>query len=172
MICPSSSNIADPVLTGIGDITKQENFSNINALSYSIQDAYAQTSANFTWNNTIDGDVAIAADMNPGKNGSVSDVSAVFTNSTQAITAEGNSMNHKQDGQNVLYADNHVAWQGTCMCGHNNDNIYGESASAIGDNPQSTNCNLPSTTSTPKSKDDSVLLPTSPGTGGGAFTQN
>jgi prepilin-type processing-associated H-X9-DG protein len=45
---------------------------------------------------------------------------------------EGNSNNHQQEGQNVLYGDGHVEFQQSCFCGPllgigtntYNDNIY------------------------------------------------
>ena len=49
---------------------------------------------------------AVAADLNPG-------------------TGDGsNSLTHEDRGQNVLYADGHLTWETTPLCGVNGDNIY------------------------------------------------
>lgn len=37
---------------------------------------------------------------------------------------KGNSLNHRQEGQNVLYNDGSVRWSATNQCGIANDNIY------------------------------------------------
>jgi prepilin-type N-terminal cleavage/methylation domain-containing protein len=36
----------------------------------------------------------------------------------------GNSPNHKGEGQNVMYNDNHISWYDVPYCGFENDNIY------------------------------------------------
>ncbi len=80
----------------------------------------------------------MAADMNPGvgcsmTNGDTSvktDVTAVKYNDSRKVMARGNSNNHQNEGQNVVYCDAHVDWQATCFAGPGrvgktyNDNIY------------------------------------------------
>ncbi len=65
-------------------------------------------------------DFAVMADKNDGSLRHFSDL--------EDLTAEqirsGNSTNHRQKGQNVLYADGSVQWRETPYCGHNGDNIY------------------------------------------------
>jgi hypothetical protein len=41
----------------------------------------------------------------------------------EAVKA-GNSLSHKQEGQNVLFLDNHVNFEKRSFCGINDDNIY------------------------------------------------
>jgi len=43
----------------------------------------------------------------------------------------GNSGNHKRDGQNVLYNDDHVSWTDSANVGFDNDNIYAMQANPI-----------------------------------------
>ena len=103
--------------------------------------------------------------MNPGITANGADVTKVDVNSAADVVKKfGNSMNHQQDGQNVLYADNHVSWEATCMYGHEHDNIYGPSASKIGDaHPLARAAST--LIDSPKHKDDSSLLPTQMGGG-------
>jgi len=37
---------------------------------------------------------------------------------------QGNSLNHDQDGQNVLYGDGHADWETNPYCGTQHDNIF------------------------------------------------
>lgn len=84
-------------------------------------------SAGFKWNNTLASDFAIASDVNPGQqtiNGGTADPGKVgMTDPPAAGTAApfgqafGNSNNHKNQGENVLYGDGHVEFQTTCWCG-------------------------------------------------------
>jgi prepilin-type N-terminal cleavage/methylation domain-containing protein/prepilin-type processing-associated H-X9-DG protein len=60
-----------------------------------------------------------------------------------------NSRSHRSEGQNVLYADGHVAWSDTPFCGINRDNIY----TRYGDPPNS------SVTCDPENRFDTVLTP-------------
>jgi len=83
-------------------------------------------SAGFKWNNTLASDFAMASDVNPGTqsiNGVTADPTKVNSTDPPAAStagngqAYGNSINHKQQGQNVLYGDGHVEFQTTCWCG-------------------------------------------------------
>src|SRR5205823_10725887 len=51
-------------------------------------------------------------------------ISVVKPNAGWSITKKGNSGNHEQEGQNVLYGDGHVTYQLTSLCGANGDHIY------------------------------------------------
>jgi prepilin-type N-terminal cleavage/methylation domain-containing protein/prepilin-type processing-associated H-X9-DG protein len=176
-VCPSSNNTPDQFTTGTptGNKMQQSNFSLVNNVSYSIQVAYpndACISTGYSWNNSIrgSGDMAIAADINPGQTSThTSDITQVTTNSAAAVTSLGNSINHGQVGQNVLYADGHVKFQATCMCGTNLDNIYGPSDGTItGTTPVSykpTTTTAPGSYGSPLWAGDSLLLPTSPSGG-------
>jgi prepilin-type processing-associated H-X9-DG protein len=75
-------------------------------------------------NDTQPGDFAVMADMNPGIRGHGDDVIIVHPDDPPIVRARGNSNNHQKAGQNVLYADGHVAFQLTPFCGLGKDNIY------------------------------------------------
>jgi prepilin-type N-terminal cleavage/methylation domain-containing protein len=76
--------------------------------------------------------LAVAADPNPW-NGD-RDVKTVFSPTTgvgtfqitggKEFTKWGNSINHQDEGQNVLFLDTHVSFEDKSFCGVNEDNIY------------------------------------------------
>jgi prepilin-type N-terminal cleavage/methylation domain-containing protein/prepilin-type processing-associated H-X9-DG protein len=119
-------------------------------LGYSFADPYPSDAAvqnGFKWTPKISVDFALAADINPGVKAPHYDVTAVTApNLPWTIRKKGNSGNHEQEGQNVLYGDGHVTYQLTCLCGVNGDNIYTNRSNRIDQSPVD--------------KDDSLLLPT------------
>ena len=115
-------------------------------LGYSFADPYPSELARksgYTWDSTLGADFPLAADKNPGVDTHGSNVNA---KDLATDPEEGSSLNHEQDGQNVLYADGHVTWQKSPLCGLNGDNIY-------------TNKNMQLNQS-PTDKGDALLLPT------------
>lgn len=69
---------------------------------------------------------ALIADRNPWYNlKSVRPAWADFLyNGSQEQIKKGNSMNHQNEGQEVLFSDIHVSWEKTPNCGASGDNIY------------------------------------------------
>lgn len=129
-------------------------------------------SAGFKFNNTLSSDFPLAADVNPGLqtiNGQGG--SPATNNPTDAPAASaagstgqayGNTINHKNQGQNVLYGDGHVEFQTTCWCGAyrtagttTRDNIYTAGTAQPSATPFS------GATAAPADLVDGVLLPTS-----------
>src|SRR5205814_10279898 len=107
-------------------------------LSYSYANAYPDANAvnaGYRLNSTASAEFAIAADMNPGTFGE-SDVTTAKgpkdEKSNQAGMRKANSMNHRGDGQSVLYGDGHVEFQQNPFCGVKRDNIYTVSGSNDG----------------------------------------
>jgi len=163
--------------TGVGSIGNET----IPDVSYSYCNPFPSSSAlaaGFKFNNTLSSDFALAADVNPGSqliNGAAGSVITVSpTDPPAAATtggtgqAYGNTINHKNQGQNVLYGDGHVEFQTTCWCGSYRtggastvrDNIYtaGTQQTKGGTVPGDANGD---SGQAPADQYDSVLLPAS-----------
>ncbi len=100
-------------------------------------------------------DFPLAADLSPADIGDAV-WPTINLNAPRLLLTAGNSPNHDGDGQNVLYADGHVEFQQTPLCGVAGDNLY---------TPQDTSAaGLPRADSAtgadpdPRSATDSVLL--------------
>jgi len=159
-ICPSSnaerwdfgggSNTAQNWSNWAGTAGVQRN------LSYSYQNAYPNTTAisgGFRLNNSITADFAVAADINPGLTGTNDNVQAVTTTSSAREMKQGNSNNHDEDGQNVLYGDGHVNFEQNPFVGVQRDCIYTTKST-------STAFSGGTVYGTPYDGNDSILLPT------------
>jgi prepilin-type N-terminal cleavage/methylation domain-containing protein/prepilin-type processing-associated H-X9-DG protein len=133
-----------------GDPLAQANFTDYKKnLGYSFADMYPSDDAvskGYKWTSKIGADFALGADINPGIHPPHYDVTAVYPNAPFNITQKGNSGNHEQEGQNVLYGDGHVIYQLTPLCGANGDNIYTNKNNKVNQSPVD--------------KDDSLLVPT------------
>jgi prepilin-type N-terminal cleavage/methylation domain-containing protein/prepilin-type processing-associated H-X9-DG protein len=173
-ICPSSnaqawdfgggSNSAQNWVNWLGTTGCQNN------LSYSYENPFASSSAiSNGWQlKNPDATYAIAADVNPGA--SVPNTSFNPTNipttAASSIMRNGNSPNHQQDGQNVLFGDGHAEWETTMYCGTQHDNIYtgqygGTTASPY---PFVTGGSCtPGSKASPWDSSDSILLPNANG---------
>lgn len=108
----------------------------VSNLSYSIQIPYPTlltAQSGFVWSATMSPDFPIAADVNPydvdstnvrtvpplDKKG-VAIPGGVFTvQSAEVYQRQLNSMNHRKEGQNVLFADGHVDFKQSSFCGPN-----------------------------------------------------
>ncbi|MDB5330209.1 MAG: putative major pilin subunit [Phycisphaerales bacterium] len=164
-VCPSSQ--ADRGFTGVGEnIQLSSNWQSIkNNLSYSVNVMFPGKNAvasQWKWNNTLGSDYAIAADINPGTaNGNPTNNVTLPKHSDSRINmALANTNNHKNDGQNVLFADGHVEFNSTPYCGSPRtdvgfkDNIY--TADNGGTHEQGT---IVAAMAFPTDQYDSVLLP-------------
>jgi prepilin-type processing-associated H-X9-DG protein len=156
-ICPITSR--EPWNENRNDevLQSHSNFPSEKYLSYSIANPYpsaAVANAGFKWENTLNADFAIGADMNPGTPALLK----LFPRSPYEKLRDGNTLNHPS-GQNVLYGDGHVDWSQTIFCGVMQDNVY------TFDPPMPVTGPLPTApmslgiTGSPMHKDDSVLLP-------------
>ena len=161
-ICPSASDDVDPLVEGGNPVavTLRSNFSGQTNLSYGIQNpntANFPTGVAAKWNNGIGPEVATAADRGP-QNGGPSNLT---TASTQALKRGGNSPNHNQDGQNILYGDSHVSFENTPFAGAQQTHIYlADSASGT---PLAPAANRATTTGVlPQWDQDSVIMPYRP----------
>jgi prepilin-type processing-associated H-X9-DG protein len=100
----------------------------IKHVSYSFVNVYPTEAAikrgyKLAMTNSGSSDFAVAADLGALR---VDDPTwkTINTNSPRSVTIKGNSKNHDQDGQNVLYADGHAEFQQTPLCGVDQDNIF------------------------------------------------
>jgi len=127
-ICPSSNGEKDTFGGGINAAINRVNFTDITKnLSYSYQNPYASVTAigsGWKLNNAISAEYAVASDINPGTFGNNDYVAKVNVTSSAKDMKGGNSNNHDEDGQNVLYGDGHVEWQQNPFVGPNRDNIF------------------------------------------------
>lgn len=132
------------------DPLTHSNFTDVRKnLGYSFANMYPSTAAvtaGYRWSNHQPADFALAADLNPGKVDTKNDVLLPTPKSSRNEMMKANSENHERDGQNVLYADGHVAFSNNPFVGRRGDNIYTTADKQITASPLDTN--------------DSVLLPT------------
>jgi len=126
-------------------------------LSYSYQVPYPDTTAvagGFKLNTAITAEFAVASDINPGTSGNNDNVLNVQSTSPTSIMKQGNSNNHDEDGQNVLYGDGHVEFQQNPFCGVARDMIFGRKSASTG-----FSSTYSATGNTPFNADDSTLMP-------------
>ncbi|MGD0462304.1 MAG: type II secretion system protein [Tepidisphaeraceae bacterium] len=146
-ICPyndATTYLADPA-----DPQKHSNFTNWKEnLAYSFANPYPAlpvADAGYRLTSHLRGDFPVAADLNPGAKPPVADVTAAGPGASSRVIENANSLNHEQDGQNVLYADGHVDFQKTCLCGIGQDNIFTNQSNQV--------------QASPLNPSDAVLLP-------------
>jgi prepilin-type N-terminal cleavage/methylation domain-containing protein/prepilin-type processing-associated H-X9-DG protein len=162
--CPSSNAERWDFTGGINTAQNWTNFNGLSGtkqnLSYSYQNPFANTtalSAGFRFNNSMTAEFALAADINPGMTGTNDNAVFPETTSSARDTRQGNSNNHDEDGQNVLYADGHVEFVNTPFVGVQRDNIYTARFNTTTTLAGASNV---TTTNSPYDAMDSVLLPT------------
>ncbi len=171
-VCPSSSAQKDTYNNTATTPRNAQTNSNFygdgsgrvsSSLSYSYANPYpsaAAVSSGYRLSTSMNPEFAVMADINPGTTGGPNNADAVqtivanTTSATKLIMQAGNSNNHSKDGQNVLYAEGHVAFQTTPLCGANNDNIYTPRTESTG------NTAAGNIIATPYDANDSILLPT------------
>lgn len=100
------------------EATAWSNFPNRLWMTYSIANPYVMDVP--VMGNQRRRDTVIAADINPGGQ----DVQNVTLTSDLALLSKVNSPNHRREGQNVLFADGTVSFEGRPFVGPDNDNIY------------------------------------------------
>jgi prepilin-type processing-associated H-X9-DG protein len=119
-ICPSTDDSADRFEDAADrkvSVTRRGNFRSPTNLSYSYASPFSAAIGYRLSSDSLKADFAVMADRNPG-------VLPPPIDAPPLKLAAGNSRNHDQAGQNVLYADGHVDFQATPYCGVEHDNIY------------------------------------------------
>jgi prepilin-type N-terminal cleavage/methylation domain-containing protein len=171
MVCPSSNAQKGFQANSILDWSNFEDTPNWGlTMSYSINCMFPSSNAittNWQWNaQALSTGFPLVADLNPGGIGGYNPSNNV-TNVTHVSSTrdmqQGNSNNHHNKGQQVLYGDKSVQWQPTPFCGPSltttagtqfNDNIYSARTSPNDETGQL------SPTQYPYDNLDSYLLPT------------
>jgi prepilin-type N-terminal cleavage/methylation domain-containing protein len=157
-ICPSTQNTRDfgPGITyGVQDMSNWTDITQNISYSYNCPFPTANAVAGgWKFNNTLGSDFVMAADRNPGNgnpmtngNTAKTGVITVAYNSGAKDMARGNSNNHGNEGEEVLYCDGHVEFQNTPFAGPQRigeiarDNIYtsGDTNGAAGGSLSLTN---------------------------------
>jgi prepilin-type N-terminal cleavage/methylation domain-containing protein/prepilin-type processing-associated H-X9-DG protein len=175
-ICPSSN--AEAWDFG-GGANSAQNWTDWNGttgigknLSYSYENPFASNTAiSNGWQlKNPDATYAVASDLNPGTsvpNAPGVNVTNIATNAPSSVMKNGNSANHQQDGQNVLYGDGHAEWMNNPFCGSQHDNIFtGRNGTANGGSPSGNvpfvsggSCTKGVSGTSPYDNLDSILLP-------------
>lgn len=144
-------------------------------MTYSIECQFPTATAlagGWKWNAAIAPDYAIAADLNPGANptlqtGQANGPTDVTPSSSRIQMMGANSMNHLQEGQNVMYGDFHVEWMPSCFAGSQQgsgsttwqDNIYAARNTSASTGAE-TVLGTTAASAMPYDQYDSILLPT------------
>lgn len=163
-ICASSSDIPDPLTNADAQSTEAQhrsNFKRARNLSYSYASPFS-AAPGYRLNSYLPSDFVIAADKNPGKS-ATSDVTLPVFNAPPIELAKANSNNHRQAGQNVLYAGMYVQFQPTPFAGLGGDNIYtalAEKPLPETPQPERTTRGVVGPQYSPAWKADSYLVPT------------
>ena len=100
--------------------------------------------------------MAVAADRNPWQNSPFTkarDFHAFNPDGDRKAIKAGNSIPHKEDGQNILFMDSHVEFAKQPFCGINDDNIY-----TYWDGPDIRRGAVPNLNSQPAGRLDSMLV--------------
>lgn len=127
-VCPSAvEDTPDTMTDGAGKSTrpgKRGNFRFAENLSYSYASPFTNAFKFEFGSDVLPAQFVVAADKNPGF--ATLDGKPYFPprHAQPFDLARGNSRNHGQAGQKVLYADGHVEWVTTPYCGVEHDNIY------------------------------------------------
>jgi len=176
-ICPSTQNTRDfgPGTTyGVQDMSNWTDITQNISYSYNCPfPQYAAIAGGWKFNNTLGSDFVMASDRNPGQKNPMSNGNTIQTNVTVPSynsgakdMARGNSNNHGNEGQEVLYCDGHVEFQNTPFCGAqrigevSRDNIF-----TSGDDQGVSGKGIDSLSNLPIDLYDAFLLPTPNTTG-------
>jgi len=180
-VCPSSQGERG---FGPGSSVTKDDVANWVAiqknLTYSYADPFPSSTAmngGFKFNNSLGSDFPLAADVNPGTTGgppnNTNSVTTPKYNDGRKTMQRGNTNNHQNEGQNVVYFDAHVEFQQTPYCGspitvaagnaNYRDNIYTNRTGTPSADGSGTSCTVTSggaVTGAPYDAYDTFMLPT------------
>ncbi|HWE02654.1 MAG TPA: type II secretion system protein [Tepidisphaeraceae bacterium] len=115
-ICPSTADTPEAM-----PANPRSNFTDGSHLSYSYASPFSTATGYKMNDDSHVADFAMMADKNPGNSGKNGRVTTPAYTAQPFALARANSNNHGKVGQNVLYADGHVAFQTTPYCGIGHD---------------------------------------------------
>ncbi len=130
-ICPGDSGTMEfkPAVDGAGDIELTDLWDFGSEPTKRCSYSYHQPFSQYALTTSSEPGMAVAADRNPwiefpaGEGKSILFAQFLPTGRREAIRI-GNALQHQEDGQNVLFVDNHVSFERNSFCGFNDDNIY------------------------------------------------
>jgi len=128
-VCPSDNEAREYRLPAGTRRVTMTDFGSMANVSYSVSYLWNDPTANdnrgnVEWPKPMPSNFALISDLSPV--GITSNPADILTDEK-----EGNSWNHAQDGQSVLYADKHVKWWGNNRAGANGDNIFVPSSDTV-----------------------------------------
>jgi len=89
--------------------------------------SYHQPFSKFPLTTSSEPGMAVAADRNPwiiSPGADPKNITFYNPDGGKKTVGAGNAITHQEDGQNVLFIDNHVGFEKRPFCGINDDNIY------------------------------------------------
>jgi prepilin-type N-terminal cleavage/methylation domain-containing protein len=122
---------------GPGQSTGVQDSSNFPGIPQNLSYSYAcpfpsdlAVKGGWKFTNSLGSDYPMAADMNPGNTGGPAATPNKVTqpkyDDAKKVMSRGNSNNHQQEGQQVVYCDAHVEFQQTPFCGVPRVNATGQ----------------------------------------------
>ena len=142
-LCPNTEDVADPL--AVPGSTKRLNFTSTDNMSFGFAPPYGLyhvNQAGYRLGPGMSPQLPLGGDRHSGE----AYPAELKPSSEESEQRKANSPNHKQEGQNVLFADGHVSWCGTVFAGINQDDIYRNTKGEF---------DMP-----PQHKNDAVLTPT------------
>jgi prepilin-type N-terminal cleavage/methylation domain-containing protein/prepilin-type processing-associated H-X9-DG protein len=175
-VCPSSNAEAWDFGGGSNSAQNWVNWNGTTGLgknlSYSYENPFAgSTAISNGWQlKNPDATYAICSDINPGTSvpNTTNNVTNIATNAPASVMRAGNSPNHQQDGQNVLFGDGHAEWESNPFCGTQHDNIFTGNCGIAANTPNypfisGGSCKIGVSNSSPYDSMDSILEPNANG---------
>jgi len=151
-----SGNATNSTATGTANVAKNcsYSFANVYPSTTAIANGYKTFITAFSSEFAVSADIAPTLAAGAGANA----WGAISLGVSRTIITTGNSKNHEQVGQNVLFADGHADFFQTPLCGANSDNIYTRALSTSTIDGKSDAAFTNTTSCDPITKSDSVLL--------------
>ena len=129
--------------------------------------SYNQPYCTFALTTTSEPGMAVAADTTPWGGDRTGAFSSFVAGTDKDLNKLGNSINHQDEGQNVLFLDSHVTFESVSFCGVNEDNIYTPHTNATATADIRKGKEITNGAAVPMTRQDNVILCDFGTTGGG-----